>query len=60
MEEIKTELAEIKSILKTLANDKAEKEEVEKEAQEVLEKKQTLQTIDRDLSSILRNMKNLI
>jgi len=60
MEEIKIELAEIKSILKTLVDDKTEKEEVEKEAKEVLEKKQTLQTIDRDLSSILRNMKNLI
>jgi len=59
LEEIKKELAEIKSILKTFVDDKTKKEEVENEAKVILAKKQTLQSIDSDLSSILRNMKNL-
>jgi len=57
--EMKSELSEIKTLLKTLADDKAEKEDLEKQEQEALNKKQILQTIDNAVGEALKNLKLL-
>lgn len=59
MQEIKKELAEIKSLLKNLTDDKVKKEEIEKQEQEALEKKQILQQIDNAVGVALKNIKLL-
>lgn len=60
MEEIKAELAEIKSILKGLADDKAEKEtSIAKEEADIKAKKEFLQAINKWISSSLEKIKLL-
>ena len=53
------EISEIKTILKSLTDDKVENEEVKKQEQEALEKKQTLQAIDNAVGEALKNLKLL-
>lgn len=58
-EEIKSELSEIKTILKTLADGKAEQKQTEEEVARIKEQKETLQAISRGMSSVLENVKKL-
>jgi len=58
-EEIKSELSEIKTILKDFADGKAKKEETEAEAKELKEKKELIQMVNRGLSQALESIKKL-
>lgn len=57
--EIKSELADLKSLLIKFTNDKVDEAQLEKEKQEALEKKEVLQNIDRAIGEALKNMKSL-
>jgi len=56
------DIAEIKSALKTLADKNANEdwqEELEKKEAQLLEKKETLQSIDKAIWDVLKNFKSL-
>lgn len=57
--EIKSEIADLKSLLIKFTNDKVDEAQLEKEKQEALEKKEVLQNVDRAIGEALKNMKLL-
>ena len=57
--EMKSELADLKSLLIKFTNDKVDEAQLEKEKQEALEKKEVLQNVDRAIGEALKNMKLL-
>ena len=60
--EMQKDIAEIKSVLKTLADKNAEEdwqEDLDKKEAELLEKKETLQSIDKAIWDVLKNFKSL-
>ena len=56
---ILSEMSEIKTLLKSLADGKVQSEEVNKEAEELQGKKELLQTINKALSLALENIKKI-
>lgn len=59
LKELAADIKEIKSFIKSLADDKAEQDEIDMKQQELLAKKQALQSIDRAVGEALKNMKHL-
>lgn len=59
LQDIYEDIKEIKSFIKSLADDKVTQEELDKKQQEALEKKEVLQAIDRAVGVALANIKNL-
>lgn len=54
-----SELKEIKQFIQSLADDKVKQDELDRKQQELLEKKELLQSIDRSIGQALQNIKAL-
>lgn len=52
-------MSEIKAMLATLADGKVKDEEMQKEAEELKEKKELIQTVNKALSLALENIKKI-
>lgn len=59
IKEVMSELQEIKQFIQSLADDKVKQDELDRKQQELLEKKELLQSIDRGIGETLKKIKSL-